>query len=154
MPEQFNAKEAAAAIRKALRATYPGTTFRVRMGRGTACAWVGVQWTDGPTELDVVKLVSVFESSRYRVPDHAAASPWRIPEDETRWTCEGVTTSRTISPEAREKVQREHVRQTSEGAFYGLIEGPQGRRTIEAPSPWTTAEEMAERVARSLPFES
>ena len=41
MPEQFNAKEAAAAIRKALRATYPGTTFRVRMGRGTACAWVG-----------------------------------------------------------------------------------------------------------------
>ncbi len=43
-------RDAAAAIRRDLRAAFPGTRFSVRMGTGTASAWIDVKWTDGPND--------------------------------------------------------------------------------------------------------
>lgn len=43
-------KDAAAAIRRDLRAAFPATKFSVRMGTGTASAWIDVKWTDGPND--------------------------------------------------------------------------------------------------------
>jgi hypothetical protein len=42
-------KDAAAAIRKDLKAAFPAATFSVRKGTGTASAWIDVAWSDGPT---------------------------------------------------------------------------------------------------------
>lgn len=50
-------KDAAAAIRKDLRAAFPTTRFSVRVGTGTASTWIDVKWTDGPN-LDMVKHVT------------------------------------------------------------------------------------------------
>jgi conjugative element/phage-associated large polyvalent protein len=50
-------KDAAAAIRKDLRAAYPDTKFSVRKGTGTASAWIDVAWTDGPND-DMVRNVT------------------------------------------------------------------------------------------------
>lgn len=50
-------KAAAAAIRKDLKAAFPGTTFSVRMGTGTASTWIDVKWTDGPND-DMVRNVT------------------------------------------------------------------------------------------------
>lgn len=43
-------KDAAAAIRRDLRAAFPATKFSVRMGTGTASTWIDVKWTDGPND--------------------------------------------------------------------------------------------------------
>lgn len=43
-------KDAAAAIRKDLRAAFPGTKFSVRMGTGINSAYIDVTWTDGPND--------------------------------------------------------------------------------------------------------
>lgn len=50
-------KDAAAAIRRDLRAAFPDTRFSVRMGTGTASAYIDAAWTDGPTE-DMVRNVT------------------------------------------------------------------------------------------------
>lgn len=49
-------KDAAAAIRADLKATFPGVKFAVRKGTGTASAWIDVKWTDGPND-DMVRNV-------------------------------------------------------------------------------------------------
>lgn len=43
-------KDAAAAIRRDLRAAFPGTKFSVRMGTGINASWIEVKWTDGPND--------------------------------------------------------------------------------------------------------
>lgn len=43
-------KDAAAAIRKDLRAAFPGTRFSARMGTGINASWIEVKWTDGPND--------------------------------------------------------------------------------------------------------
>ncbi len=50
-------KDAAAAIRRDLKATFPGTKFSVRKGNGTASAWIDVAWTDGPND-DMVRTIT------------------------------------------------------------------------------------------------
>ena len=50
-------KDAAAAIRRDLRAAFPATKFSVRMGTGTASTWIDVKWTDGPND-DMVRNVT------------------------------------------------------------------------------------------------
>lgn len=50
-------KDAAAAIRRDLRAAFPATTFSVHMGTGTASTWIDVKWTDGPND-DMVRNVT------------------------------------------------------------------------------------------------
>nr|WP_281383478.1 LPD29 domain-containing protein [Micrococcus cohnii] len=137
-----------------MKATWPMTKFRVRMARGTAAGWVNVEWTDGPDHLHVMALLSMFESSQHEAPACEGASPWRICAGEAHWVREGIVTSREISQDAREKVQRENVRQADDGTFYGMIDTPKGPRIIPAPSQWTTAESVAARVARDLSFQS
>ena len=50
-------KDAAAQVRKDLRAAFPGTKFSVRMATGTAAAYIDVAWTDGPND-DMVRNVT------------------------------------------------------------------------------------------------
>lgn len=50
-------KDAAAAIRKGLRAAFPGVKFSVRKGAGTNAAWIDVAWADGPND-DMVRGVT------------------------------------------------------------------------------------------------
>jgi conjugative element/phage-associated large polyvalent protein len=51
-------KDAAAAIRKDLKAAFPGVKFSIRMATGTASsAWIDITWADGPND-DMVRGVT------------------------------------------------------------------------------------------------
>lgn len=50
-------KDAATAIRKDLRAAFPGVKFSVRKGAGTNAGWVDVAWSDGPND-DMIRTVT------------------------------------------------------------------------------------------------
>ena len=39
-----------ATLKRELSRRFPAVRFSVRSGRGTACAWTHIAWTDGPTE--------------------------------------------------------------------------------------------------------
>lgn len=52
--------EAARMIRAKLKATYPGVKFSVRTNSD-----VHVRWADGPTRLDVAKLLAEFDGRGY-----------------------------------------------------------------------------------------
>lgn len=91
-------KSTAAAIRSALRRTFPGVPFSVRMARGTACGWIDVSWTDGPTSDMVGQVTDRFESSRFSGMDdsyHATGN--------TEWSCCGVLHHRSYSAEMIER---------------------------------------------------
>lgn len=88
-------KETAAALRKALRETFPGTKFSVRMSPGTGHGWLHVTYTDGPTTEAVRAVTDQFESSRFDGMDdayHQTANQ--------QWSCRGVNTFRSFSQEA------------------------------------------------------
>lgn len=87
-------KATASAIRAALRQTFPGVTFSVRMARGTAHGWIDVSWTDGPTSDMVGQVTDRFESSRFSGMDdsyHATGN--------AQWSCCGVLHHRSHSEE-------------------------------------------------------
>lgn len=48
----------AAALKKALRETFPGTTFSLVGSRGTGYGWYHLTWTDGPTTQAVDAIVA------------------------------------------------------------------------------------------------
>lgn len=102
-------KETAAAIRKALRDSYPGTKFSVRMSHGTGHGWLSVSWSDGPTEDDVLDVTAAFQSSRFDGMDDGYHST-----GVNHWSCCGVNTHRDISPEALESARR-LVQYTTDG---------------------------------------
>ena len=75
-------KDAAAAIRKDLKAAFPAVKFSVRVGTGTGRTWIDVEWTDGPDD-DMVRDITdryvqrpvedVFRERRLSVPVLLAA---------------------------------------------------------------------------------
>lgn len=93
-PVTHDNKQTAAAMRSALRKSFPAVKFSVRMSSGTAAGWINVSWTDGPTVRQVEAITSTFESSRFSGMDDAYHSTGN-----DQWSCCGVLTSRSISPE-------------------------------------------------------
>lgn len=87
-------KETAAALRKHLRAEFPGTNFSVRMSTGTGYGWLRVAWEDGPTDESVREIARTYESSRFDGMDDS----YHVTGN-TQWSCCGVNTSRTYSAE-------------------------------------------------------
>jgi hypothetical protein len=55
-----SAPESAKALKAALRAAFPATTFSVRLSRGTGYGMCGVTWTDGPSVKLVEAVVAPF----------------------------------------------------------------------------------------------
>lgn len=85
MSTRASVKETAAAMRKALRAKYPGTKFSVRMATGSAYGWIDVFYTDGPEWREVQSFTAQFESSRFDGMDDAYHQT-----EVTDWSCCGV----------------------------------------------------------------
>ncbi|MFN2344768.1 MAG: LPD29 domain-containing protein, partial [Dermatophilaceae bacterium] len=103
----YSTKETAAAMRKALKAAWPGVKFSVTMSRGTGHGWLHVNYVDGPLESEVRGLCYGFQSSQFSGMDdsyHSVDSTLYAEPDgslvEYRFSCCGVNTSRDYSPEA------------------------------------------------------
>lgn len=90
----YSVKETAAAMRKALRAAFPGIKFSVRMSTGTAHGWLTVSWADGPIERDVMKIGDGFRSLRFDGMDDAYHQVEQT--GPIRYTCSGVNYSRRM----------------------------------------------------------
>lgn len=102
----FSLKETAAAVRKELRATFPGHKISVRCSRGSS--YIHADWIDGPTRREVEAVVwkyrdEVFDgqTDSYRqLPDERVViTPGEAPEL-VRWSCSGVLMQRQDSAEA------------------------------------------------------
>lgn len=102
-------RETAAAIRRALRESFPATRFSVTMQRGSAYGWIDVIWTDGPTWREVEAITSGFESSRFSGMDDAYHRT-----ENSQWSCRGVSTTRRISEDVLERL-RTQVRRNAQG---------------------------------------
>lgn len=92
---QHSPTETAAAMRRALKAAFPGVTFRLTCDRGTAWGWMSLSWTDGPTVNTVRTVLHPFQSAHFDGMDdsmhfHAGS----------QWTCYGYGPSRNYSPAA------------------------------------------------------
>lgn len=103
----YSVKETAAAIRKALRARYPGVKFSLTMSRGTGYGWMSLSWTDGPLTSEVNAITNGFRSSYFDGMDDSThsipATLYAAPDGslvEHKWSCNGVNASRHYSPEA------------------------------------------------------
>lgn len=102
----YDVKQTAAELRKALRQRFPGARFSVRMDRGTAYGWLAVSWTDGPADRDVRGVCVEFESERFDGMDDSyhRVEPTLYMVDgvptEIRYSSCGINTQRTLSAEA------------------------------------------------------
>lgn len=95
----YSVKETAAAIRKALRARWPGVKFSLTMSRGTGYGWLDLRWTDGPLQREVDELTSRFQDSYW---DGMDDSYHQVEQQDpgVRYSCCGVLSFRRYSPEA------------------------------------------------------
>lgn len=91
-------KQTAAAMRKELRETFPGTAFSVRMSTGTGHGWVSAAWEDGPTATQVEDVLAPFQSSVFDGMDDT----YKVIEQTgpMRYSCCGVNTARRMSTAA------------------------------------------------------
>ncbi|WP_298462025.1 LPD29 domain-containing protein [uncultured Cellulomonas sp.] len=85
-PTALEPAQVPAAIKRDLRAAFPGVRFSVSRSRGTGWAYINAAWTDGPTEAAVRQSVSAW-----------AGSQW----------CQAVLTHRSYSPQAHAWAQAE-----------------------------------------------
>lgn len=104
---EYDVKETAAAMRRALRDAFPGVNFSVRMSRGTGHGWLSVTYEDGPRLADVEPVAHGFQSSHFDGTDdayHRIEPTLYARADgslyEIRWSCRGVNVSRHYSDEA------------------------------------------------------
>jgi len=114
MTRYISTKETAVLVRQALKATFPGTKFSVRMGTGTGSAWLSVSWADGPTDEQVRPILARYEGSVY---DRNGDDSYSQNEDTllyldgeelpelVHFVCCGINTHRSMS----EGVQKEVI---------------------------------------------
>lgn len=103
----YTVKETGTEIRRALRVAFPGVKFSLRGSRGTGYGWFSLSWADGPTTRQADAVTGGFQDSYF---DGMTDSTHHIPatmyadEDgsirEHRYSCSGVNSSRSYSPEA------------------------------------------------------
>lgn len=95
-------------VRAALKRAFPGVKFSVRRSTGTASAWLGVHWEDGPTDQAVRAVVAYYEGRRFNgmtdsYDEQDAPLIWRegdeLPE-EVRYQCDGINVGRKLTPAA------------------------------------------------------
>ena len=105
---EYTTKETAAALRRALREAFPGVRFSVRMARGTAYGWLDVAYVDGPTWEQVRAISNGFQSQTFDGRDdfYKSIEPTLYAREdgslyEVRWSCCGINSQRTYSPEVQ-----------------------------------------------------
>lgn len=102
-------KETAAALRKELRATFPGVRFSVRMDRGTAYGWLSVSWEDGPTDEQVREITRGYQSESWSGMDECYhhIPPQLVMIDgvptEVVWGSCGILTQRRLGEYGRQR---------------------------------------------------
>lgn len=105
----ISTKDTAKMIREALKVTFPGTKFSVKMNRGTGASWLSVSWTDGPTA-DMVDAVTInYQGSYYTGDDSVYESlPTKLISFndgempvEVQFGCVGVNTHRDMGDEGK-----------------------------------------------------
>ncbi|WP_311208743.1 MULTISPECIES: LPD29 domain-containing protein [unclassified Aeromicrobium] len=104
----YTVKETGAAIRRALKAAFPGVKFSLRGSRGTGYGWFSLSWTDGPTTWAVDEITNGFRSSYFDGMDDSTRhipATMAVEDDgvirEHRWSCNGVNSERNYTDEAR-----------------------------------------------------
>lgn len=105
---EYTTKETAAALRRALREAFPGVRFSVRMARGTAYGWLDVAYVDGPTTEQVREITNGYVDERFNAMTdcYDPVEPTLYAREdgslyEIRWSCCGINTHRTCSPETQ-----------------------------------------------------
>jgi len=107
-------KDVAKLIRAQLKAAFPGVKFSVRCSTGTASAWIGVSYDDGPTYDQVANIARAFEGRSFNgmtdnYDDQGTALIAGQGENmpvEVRYLCDGVNITRTFTPAAHLEAQR------------------------------------------------
>ena len=64
-PDRLDAATSIAAMRKALKAAFPGARISVRMSRGTAYGNANVSWVDGPSVDEVLAVTELFRGEGF-----------------------------------------------------------------------------------------
>lgn len=114
MTRHISTKETAAMLRKDLAKAWPGVKFSVRMGTGTASAWIDVTYTDGPTYSELHEFCSNYEGRHFNGMTDGYDSKGTVllvtageelPE-EVWFGCDGINSHRRFSPAARLHAQR------------------------------------------------
>lgn len=105
---KYSVRETAAAVRKALKARWPGVKFSVTMSRGTGYGWLSVTYTDGPLHSAVDRLTAQYQDSYWSGQDEQyhplqptpAVAPDGTLEEHHYSSC-GINATRHYSPEAQ-----------------------------------------------------
>jgi hypothetical protein len=114
MTKSIITKDVAKLIRAQLKAAFPGVKFSVRCSTGTASAWIGVHYDDGPTYDQVAKIARAFEGRSFNGmtdsydnngPALIAGEGKNLPEL-VQYYCDGVNIHRSFSPAAHLEAQR------------------------------------------------
>lgn len=78
-------KDTAAAMRKRLRAEFPGVKFSVRMATGSAYGWIDVSYVGDVDWRRVQRATDAFVSMQYDTMDESYRNTGI-----TQWSCRGV----------------------------------------------------------------
>ena len=114
MTKSIITKDVAKLIRAQLKAAFPGVKFSVRCSTGTASAWIGVYYDDGPTYDQVARIARAFEGrSFYGMTDSydsngpalIAGEGENLPEL-VHYHCDGVNITRAFTAAAHLEAQR------------------------------------------------
>ena len=138
-PVYLSVKETAAAMRRALKASFPEVSFSVRMARDTAHGWIDVSWLDGPIEDAVRETVRVCQSSRFSGSDDSYHG---VPQSgPVRYSCCGVVTHRNMSRETKEAIVS-RINSAAGEMVACLEESPWGPRFMDGMIPVAAAEAL------------
>ena len=126
----YSTKETAAELRKHLRRVWPEAKFSVRCNRGTASAWIGVAWTDGPTYSQARAEWSQFQGAQFNGMTDSydlidaklvCTDPAELPEVRD-YHCDGINGARGFSDEAVRAAARQMLTENPEMAAAFAVE--------------------------------
>ncbi|ORM35483.1 LPD29 domain-containing protein [Williamsia sp. 1135] len=126
----YSTKETASELRKHLRRVWPEVKFSVRCNRGTASAWIGVAWTDGPTYTQARAQWSQFQGAQFNGmtdsydhidPKLVCTNPAELPETRD-YHCDGINGARGFSDEVVQATASQMVTENPEMAAAFAVE--------------------------------
>jgi hypothetical protein len=115
------AKETASKIRKALKATFPGTKFSVRASEYSMGSSVNVSWTDLPTSKEVEVITNKFRSGSFNGMEDMYETSGYMFEGKRVIGAKYITTSRSLSDEYKEEIENfmnEYAPHIAESTYY------------------------------------
>lgn len=139
MTDLIVTSDAAALLKTALHAAFPGIRFSVRKDRGTACAWLRVSYTDGPTTALVQEIADRYTAQRFnpmtdsydQMPDRLVQFDGEQAPRVVRYLVDGVIVTREMGAAGRTRVAA-HVAAIAPGV---VALAPDGTLTAEALTP-------------------